>query len=109
MDPVFKALNEAYIFNLSLELAIVYNLYRFVDSRQGSDLTSSMLRSQVLYLETNSQRFELARHTNSEFTQIYRLSVVRQPQFKDEAFFKNQEKLPLDVSNLDVLYTDLKW
>ena len=53
MDPVFKALNEAYIFNLSLELAVVYNLPRFVDSKYSSDLTSNKLRSSVLYLETN--------------------------------------------------------
>jgi 5-methylthioribose kinase len=87
MDPVYKALNNAFVFNLSLELAIVYNLPRFVDPRVGTDLTSNLLRSNVLYLETNSQRYELARFTNSEFSQIYRLSIVRQPHIKDDAFF----------------------
>ena len=53
MDPVFKALNEAFIYNLSLELAVVYNLPQFVDSKYSSDLTSNKLRSSVLYLETN--------------------------------------------------------
>ena len=60
MNPVYKALNEAFIFNLSLELATVYNLPRFVDSKYTSDLTSSKLRSSVLYFETNKQRYELA-------------------------------------------------
>lgn len=53
MDPVYKALNEAYIFNLSNEPAIVYNLPRFVDSKFNSDLTSQKLHTCVLYLETN--------------------------------------------------------
>ena len=109
MDPVYKALNDAYVFNLSLELAIVYNLPRFVDPRIGTDLTSNMLRSNVLYLETNSTRYELSRFTNSEFSQIYRLSIVKQPHIKDDAFFKSLDKLPLDVSNVEVLFTDLKW
>ena len=87
MDPVFKSLSEAYIFNLSLEVAIVYNLPRFVDSKYSSDLTSNKLRSSVLYLETNKQRFELARFTSPEFAQIYRLCIVKEPQPKDEAFF----------------------
>jgi len=60
MNPVYRALNEAFIFNLSLELATVYNLPRFVDSKYTSDLTSSKLRSSVLYFETNKQRYELA-------------------------------------------------
>ena len=109
MDPVYKALNDAYVFNLSLELAIVYNLPRFVDPRIGTDVTSNMLRSNVLYLETNSKRYELSRFTNSEFSQIYRLSIVKQPHIKDDAFFKSLDKLPLDVSNVEVLFTDLKW
>lgn len=77
MDPVYKALNEAYVFNLSLELAIVYNLPRFVDPRLGTDLTSNLLRFNVLYLETNANRYEIARYTNSESSQIYRLSMVK--------------------------------
>jgi len=87
MDPVFKALNDAYIFNLSLELAIVYNLPRFVDSKQNTDLTSHILRSNVLYFETNKQRFELASFTSAEFAHTYRLSKVEEPQFKDDDFF----------------------
>ena len=87
MDPVYKSLNDAFVFNLSLEPALVFNLHRFVDARQGTDLTSNMLRSHVLYLETKTQRFELARFTHAEFTQIYRLSIVKQPEFKDDAYF----------------------
>lgn len=109
MDPVYKALNDAYVFNLSQEPAIVYNLPRFVDPRIGTDFTSNMLRSNVLYLETNSQRFELARFTDSEFSQIYRLSLVKQPHIKDDSFFQKLDKLPLDVENVEVLFTDLKW
>lgn len=66
MNPVYKALNEAFIFNLSLELATVYNLPRFVDSKYTSDLTSSKLRSSVLYFETNKQRYELAQLNSAD-------------------------------------------
>lgn len=86
-DPVYNALNEAYVFNLSLEVATVYNLCQFVDHSTNEELTSSRLRSNVLYLETKSTRYELARFTDESFKQIYRLSVVKDAHLKDNEFF----------------------
>lgn len=39
-DPIYNVLNEAFIFNLSLEVAHVYNLCAFVDHQITNDLTS---------------------------------------------------------------------
>jgi hypothetical protein len=51
-DPIYNALNESFVFNLSLEVVTVYNLCQFVDGSISDELTSSRLRSHVLYLET---------------------------------------------------------
>ena len=82
-DPVYQALQEAYVFNLSLEVAQVYNLCQLVDRSIDDDLTVHRFKTQVLYLETRSKRYELARLQNNAF----RLAEVAQPSLKDENFF----------------------
>jgi hypothetical protein len=62
-----------------------------VDSSISDDLTSSKLRSHVLYLETLSERYELARFIDENFNQIYRLSLVRDPHLRDNNFYSAQE------------------
>lgn len=89
-DPIYNALTEYFTFNLSLEAVTVYNLCQFVDSSVSDELTSSKLRSHVLYLETQSARYELARFTDESFNQIYRLSVVKEPHLRDDNFFSAQ-------------------
>jgi hypothetical protein len=59
-DPIFKALNDAVVFNMSLETSTKFSLTSFVD-KSPDDLTSSKLRNSVLYLETKSCRYELCR------------------------------------------------
>lgn len=76
------------MFNLSLEPVTKYNLCRFVD-KSKDDCTSDKLRNQTLYFETPEERFELARFTEN-FKQVYRLARVRDPYFKDEAFFAKE-------------------
>ena len=65
-DSVYKALNDAKVFNLCLEPATKYNLCRFVD-KSREEVTSDRLRQEVLYLETPQQRFEIARFTTESY------------------------------------------
>jgi hypothetical protein len=62
-DPMFKALTDAIVFNISLETATRFTLTSFVD-KSPDDLTSSKLRNLVLYFETKSCRYELCRILN---------------------------------------------
>jgi len=95
-DSIYRALSDAKVFNLSLESATKYNLCRFVD-RSLSERTSDKLRSNVLYFETPKARYELARFTNEDYEANYRLAEVKDPYFKDDAFFNAQETVPLSV------------
>lgn len=103
-DPIYNILNDAFVFSLSLEVVSVYNLCAFADHRITNDLTSSKLRSQVLYLETKTTRYEIARYTDEGHKQIYRLSIVINPHVKDNNFYATA-KIPLD--DVQVLYSDL--
>ena len=85
-DQVYKAMSDAKVFNLSLEMATQYNLCRFVD-RSQNERTSDKLRTGVLYFETASSRYEIARFTNDEYDPVYRVAEVASPFFKDEAFY----------------------
>ena len=95
-DCIYRALSDAKVFNFSLECATKYNLCRFVD-RSSSERTSDKLRSNVLYFETQKSRYELARFTNEDYEASYRLAEVKDPYFKDEAFFNALETVPLSV------------
>jgi len=92
----------------------MYNLCHFVDQAINDQLTSSRLRNQVLYLETNSTRYELARFVDespgSSYKQIYRLAVVRDPHLQDNSFFAGIQKLPLPEEHLEtIVCRDLEW
>ena len=66
----------------------------------------------MLYFETPTQRFELARFTNADYDPIYRIAEVDSPFFKDEAFFAKIDQVPLSVDSGDlskVLAEDLSW
>jgi hypothetical protein len=90
-NPIYKALNDSFVFNLSLEIANTYNLCSFVDNKITEELTSSRLRQQVLYLETKDTRYEIARFLDESHKQIYRLSIVMEPNLKDNNFFSLQK------------------
>lgn len=59
--------------------------------RSANDRTSDKLRSNVLYLETATDRYELARFTNSDYEPKFRLASVSTPFFKDQAFYNAQD------------------
>ena len=104
-------MSDAKVFNMSLETASQYNLCRFID-RSPTERTSDKLRTNVLYFETQKQRFELARFTNADYDPIYRLAEVDSPFFKDEAFFAKVDQVPLNVESGDltsVLAEELSW
>ena len=113
-DPIYKALNEAYVFNMSLETSSVYNLCHFVDQAINDQLTSSRLRNQVLYLETNNIRYELARFVDdslgSSYKTIYRLAIVKDAHLKDNSFYAGIRQLPLTEEHLQqIVCPDLEW
>lgn len=58
-DSAYKIVNPALIFNLSLEPAYSFNLCTFAD--KGSERTSCKLEEHVLYLETDSIRYEICK------------------------------------------------
>ena len=96
-------------FNLSMEAATQYNLCRFVD-KSSSERTSDKLRSNVLYIETDSARYEIARFTNELYDPVYRLAEVTDPLYKDDAFYAAQDEIPLAKCHLkEVLGEKLEW
>ena len=108
-DKMYRVLSQAYVFNLSLEVATQYNLCRFID-RSPLERTSDKLRQSVLYLETPSQRFEVSRFTNENYVPYYRISEVVAPYCKDEAWFEGQEEVPLKAEHTrEVVKDDLQW
>ncbi len=92
LEASAKALIPAVRYNLSLEPSQAYSLGQFAD--KGEDLsgrTSKKLHDQVLYFETNQERYEVARvglESNQEgFDQVYyRLSQVLEPEMRDNGF-----------------------
>lgn len=113
-DTLYKALSDAKVFNLSLEVATQYNLCRFAD-RNNNEKTSDKLRTNVLYLETKKDRFEISRFTDEEHNQFYKLARVRDPFLKDDKFYRKTECLPLKEEFLEevladkLTWADLKW
>ncbi len=57
-------------------------------------------------METKTTRFEIARYTDQNYKQIYRLAIVKNAHFKDNNYYQTA-KIPLD--DVEVLYDDLIW
>jgi hypothetical protein len=112
LDSAFKSLQPALIFNLSQEPALVYSLSTFAD--KSDDLlgrTSQKLQDNVLYIETDRDRFEICKQTAKESDNHilkYKFSRVKDPYFKDNAFMA-QAKRPLDESILEIVFRELDW
>lgn len=83
-ENVYKALNEAKVFNLSMEVATQYNLCRIIE-KSNHQTTFQKLFNNVLYLETDQERFEIS-HTG---VCAFKLARVINPMLKDERFFKS--------------------
>jgi hypothetical protein len=95
-DRMYLTLSDSMVFNLSFEPATQYNLCRFIDKGED-DLTCDKLRRQVLYLETKTTRYEVARFLTEDFNQKFRIAIVKDPSLKTSAFLKKSEiPLPLD-------------
>lgn len=60
-ENVYKELNDAIVFNMSMEAVSKYSLCRIAD-RSQHDTLFNRLQHSVLYLETETERFELSRH-----------------------------------------------
>jgi len=103
--------------NLSFEIALAYSLSTISDkSRDSKDFISWKLRDHVLYLETNSQRFEIARnvcdYTNDDYLfeeyETFRFSEVLDPITKDNDFML-ENTIPLQENYVKVIFDKLDW
>jgi hypothetical protein len=66
-DIAKKEVWPAIVFNLSIEPAFRFNLCVFGDkSNQLKDRTSYLTKNQVIYLETETDRYEIARQISKE-------------------------------------------
>lgn len=64
----------------------------------------------MLYIETDTQRFEISCKTNADYDSVYRLVEVADPFYKDEAFFAKQENLPLGQAHIkQIMCEDCPW
>lgn len=95
------------MFNLSLEPAYKFSLPAFADyGWDQSQRTSNILYDNVLYFETNEERYELTKEDEKGIT--YRLSQVLMP-FEKDSVFMSKHKVPLDNQYLTVIFPSVKW
>ena len=82
-DAAKKLVWPSLVFNLSNEFAFKFSLCVFGDkSSDAKARTSMLLETQVIYLETDKERFELAKQKNGE-KMLYTMSKVLKPEDKD--------------------------
>ena len=97
------------VFNLANEPAYKYSLAMIAD--QGTDpqrFTSSRLPNEVLYLESNSRRFELTcSNTQGEFP-TFTFAEVTNPQNLDRDAIEQLGR-PLPARCKDVIVADFDW
>ena len=105
------------VFNCSNEMWLHYALPAICDKgRDLKDFTSWKLKDKVLYLETDSSRYEIARnisdHTNDDYLfeefETFRISLVRDPCVKDNDFMLNNS-IPLCEEHVDLIFSRLDW
>ena len=102
-DNAKKAVWPAIIFNLSNEPAFKFNLSVFGDKSQDvHHRTSYFTQKQVIYLETDSSRFELCKKATGapsllqiesadDTPYLYTLSQINDPVSLDNAFFSDPD------------------
>ena len=68
-------------------------------SPQMGVYTSDTLRTNVLYIESTCDRFEISRFVcQASHEVLFRIAKVETPQFKDQNFYKSaQGKVPLST------------
>jgi hypothetical protein len=101
------------VFNLSNELAFKFNLCVFGD--KSSDLesrTSYSTLKQVIYLETDKERFEISRVSISDETQdgLFTFAKVLNPEELDNEYFSQPStQIPLELSNKETIFEGIQW
>lgn len=128
-DVAKKAVWPALVFNLSNEMAFKFNLCVFGDKSQDIQARTSFLtQKQVIYLETDSQRFEICRKVGSDKppsasksieaasnakndgSSLFTFSRVLEPHFLDNQFFSlASTQVPLEPKYKEVIADDLDW
>lgn len=111
-DQAYKAINPSITFNLSLEPAFSFTLSTFGDrgAEENNSVhgrTSFKLLDQVLYIESDRKRYELARVSEENQPSKYRLSQVLRPFMKDNQYMKAVRR-PL-VEDVEVIFSELDW
>ncbi|KAJ3428891.1 hypothetical protein M0812_24227 [Anaeramoeba flamelloides] len=79
--------------------------YEFDQVFQQKDQLSKLLQTQVLYLETRNQRFEL----KSNFKGRYQISKVQNPLAQPQRRMKFQKNVPMRKTHIQVIKDDLEW
>lgn len=123
-DPAYKTINPALIFNLSLEPAYVFNLATFAEKLNDDHVVngriSLKLQDSVLYIESDSARFEICKKpTSHDVASLmqpsgiakFRISLVLNPLLKDNSYMGKVRK-PLEESDegsIKVIDNELDW
>lgn len=103
------------VFNISYEMWYAYSLSSICDKgKEFKDYTSWKLKDKVLYIETYTNRYEIARnvldHTNDDYLfeeyETFKLSEVRNPQAKDNDYMI-ENAVPL--KDVEVIFARLDW
>lgn len=117
-DVAKKAVWPALIYNLCNEPAFKFNLCVFGDkSSDVQSRTSFFTQRQVIYLETESDRYEICRQQSSTSSQHpdeqgqpsrFTFSRVLNPHQLDNEFF-SRANVPLDPEYKEVIADNLDW
>jgi len=119
MEPInvkkfSKIPEQAIIFNMCNEPATKYSLLSIADkSSDPEDFTSHLLKTKVLYLETQDSRYELTKTETAEddlfkIYDTYKLSKIINPLLIDNEFM-SKSIIPLPDQYLQINYKDLDW
>lgn len=107
---------EAHItMNMCNDFAYVYNLLNICDKGEDKQSrTATLLNTQSLYLETETDRFEVScvksetETWNNFFGEIYMLSKLKDPRNKDDLFF-SKTSVPLPEEHVEILLKEFEW
>ena len=113
-----KAVWPALIYNLCNEPAFKFSLCVFGDKSSDIQSRSSYFtRKQAIYLETETDRYEICRNQPSVRDEDdltisrparYTFSKVMDPQILDNQFFASSD-IPLSTDNKEIIADDLHW
>lgn len=97
------------VFNLAGEPCYKYSLGMVADQGMARDRwTSTRLRREVLYLESQHRRFQLTQSGSKGGFDTYAISQVRRPHSMDSRAME-AKGVPLPAENVKVLHENLDW